>query len=181
MKKTFDTLKISGRDLCRVALLTALTGIFAMLFTFRIGNTLKIPFKFIPVFVTAILYGPFWAGFAAVFGDILNALLMPVGAFMPQITAVEFVGGFIYGLFLYKIFPSGKNIAPRVLCCLALQLLLDLFVTSALLSSAGYFPGYGVAVAARFPCGILKAVIQGLFIFPAKYYLQPIFKITGKN
>lgn len=176
MYKIFKTLKVSPKDFCRIGLLTAICGVFAMLFTFRIGNAVKIPFKFIPVFITGILYGPFWAGFASLFGDVLNAVFMPVASFMPQIAAVEFVSGFIDGLLLYRIFPDGSRCTPRILCDAVLQLLLDLFVTSALLASAGFFPGYAAAIVFRFPCSVLKSVLRALFIFISGRRLKAIFR-----
>lgn len=179
MRKIFKTLRITTADLCRIGLLTAITAVFAMLFTFRVGNALKIPFKFIPVFITGILYGPFWAGFASLFGDLLNALLMPVAAFMPQITAVEFVSGFADGLFLYQIFPCGRNRVLRVLCCVLVQLLLDILVTSALLAQAGFFPGFAAAVAVRFPCAVIKAAVRAAVIPAAGRFLAPLFRFLG--
>lgn len=173
-------LYVTPRDLCKIGILTAITAILAMFFTFRVGNILKIPFKFISVFITGLFFGPVWAGISAAFGDILNALLMPVGAFMPQITLVEFISGFIYGIFLYDSMNSVKGYRLRVTACLIAQLLLDAFVTSFILTQSGIFPNLTFAITTRFPCAVLKIALQGIIIFPAKHYIKPLRRFIGK-
>ena len=91
--------KLTAKKLCILAMLTALTVVLAVYGTFRIGNVIKIPTKFITVFISAALYGPIWGGVVAAIGDLLNSFLMPVGPWLPQITIVEFLCGFMFGLF----------------------------------------------------------------------------------
>ena len=102
MKKISYKLKLSVKDLCFLAMLTAITVILALFATIRIGNMIKIPLKFISVFITGVFFGPVWAGVSAAIGDLMNSLLMPVGPFMPQIMMVEFLNGFAFGLFMYN-------------------------------------------------------------------------------
>lgn len=63
---------------------------------------LRISFGFIPVVIVAIMYGPLWAGTAYAIGDIIGALLFPIGAFFPGYTLSAFLTGLVYGLFLHK-------------------------------------------------------------------------------
>lgn len=64
--------------------------------------TIKIGFTFIPVVIAAILFGPLIGGAVGALGDVLSALVFPVGAWIPGITLNAFLNGLIFGLFLYK-------------------------------------------------------------------------------
>ena len=65
--------------------------------------TVKISFTFLPIVITAMLYGPLWGGAAAVMGDFLIAILGPYGYYPPMaITAlltvlISGVAGLIFG------------------------------------------------------------------------------------
>ena len=163
MSKIFIFKKLSTKDLCALALLTAITVILALTATIRIGNYIKIPLKFISVFLTGVLFGPLWAGASAAVGDIFNALFSPVGSFMPQITLVEFLSGFLFGFFIFY--------AKACLCVLA-QFMLDMFVTPIFLVQVGIFPSYGSAIAVRFAASLLKAAMQSAVLLSGKAYLK---------
>ncbi|NLC78859.1 MAG: 5-formyltetrahydrofolate cyclo-ligase [Ruminococcaceae bacterium] len=78
---------------------------------------LKIGFAFVPVVIAALLYGPVWAGAVAGLGDLLGAILFPVGAYFPGFTLSAFLTGVFYGIFLYK----RKFKLWRALCAAALS------------------------------------------------------------
>ena len=56
---------------------------------------LKISLAFIPVVAAAILYGPVWAGSVAALGDLLGALLFPIGVYFPGFTVTAFISGMV--------------------------------------------------------------------------------------
>jgi len=62
----------------------------------------RISFEFIPIAISAILFGPVTAGVAAAIADVLGMLIFPKGAYFPGFTLSAFVTGFLYGLILYK-------------------------------------------------------------------------------
>ncbi|PPK78863.1 ECF transporter S component (folate family) [Lacrimispora xylanisolvens] len=62
---------------------------------------MKIGFGFVPLALTAILYGPFYASVNAALGDIIIAMLNPFGYF-PGFTISALLKGALYGLFLYQ-------------------------------------------------------------------------------
>lgn len=64
--------------------------------------TIKIGFTFIPVVIAAILFGPLVGGAVGGLGDLLSAILFPVGAWIPGITLSNILMGIVFGLFLYK-------------------------------------------------------------------------------
>lgn len=62
----------------------------------------RISFEFIPIAISAILFGPVMAGGAAAIADILGMLIFPKGAYFPGFTLSAFVSGYLYGVILYK-------------------------------------------------------------------------------
>ena len=126
----------SVRDLCTISLLIALTVLLGIYATFRVGSAIKIAFKFIPVFVTASLFGPFWGGLAGALADIISYVISPVGgAFIPQITLIEFFTGFTYGLFFYKLNSwGGYKTMLKIVSCVVFQIVvLNLGLTTYML------------------------------------------------
>lgn len=81
--------------------------------------TVKISFTFLPIVITAMLYGPLWGGAAAVMGDFLIAVLGPYG-YYPPMAITAFLTGIVYGLFLYRK-PANTL---RVSACIILQSIL---------------------------------------------------------
>ncbi len=109
IKKLLGLKRLTTRELCTLAMLLSITAILGIFFTVRIGEGIKIPTKFLPVAISGMLFGPFWGGIIGALADILAYLVNPVGAFMPQITLVEFLYGFTYGMFLRNINRNGKG------------------------------------------------------------------------
>ena len=172
MRKFFIFKKLSTKDLCALALLTAITVILALTATIRIGNYIKIPLKFISVFLTGVLFGPLWAGASAAVGDIFNAFFSPVGSFMPQITLVEFLSGFLFGFFMFGTQKNQNRFYAKACLCVLAQFMLDMFVTPVFLVQAGIFPSYASAIAIRFAASLLKAAMQSAVLLSGKAYLK---------
>lgn len=172
-------MNLKTKKLCRLGLLTAITVILAMFFTFRIGTMIKIPLKFVSVFITGVFFGPVWGGVVGALGDFFNAVLMPVGAYIPLLTLIEFLCGFTYGALLFNI-DKRKSFLP-VTICLILQFLIDEFLTPVILVQCGIFPDYSFALITRTPASILKVAIQGIAIYPCKYYLKYIRRFMNEQ
>ena len=62
----------------------------------------RIGIGFLPIAIGGILFGPIYAGFAAVIGDLLGSMLFPSGPFFPGFTLSAFISGLVYGCFFYK-------------------------------------------------------------------------------
>lgn len=146
MNKNFLRIRrLTTRELCTLAMLLGITVLMGMFFTFRIGDSIKIPTKFLPIAVSAMLFGPFWGGILGILADILAYFVQPVGAFMPQITFVEFLYGFTYGLFLCGISRNAIGFLRAYLCVFFQVVLLHFFLTSYLLMPLmGGLSYYGV-------------------------------------
>lgn len=152
---------LKARDVCILGLLTALTALLSVFCTFRIGTVAKIPLKFISVFLTAILYGPIYGGLVAAAGDILNCLLAPSGPIIPQITAIEFISGFTFGLCFLQKNPTKTGYAVRVVICAFLQSFIDMVISTAVFSlRLGWYPTFWTGFVVRTPAGVIKLVLH---------------------
>ncbi|MDF2675486.1 MAG: folate transporter [Clostridiales bacterium] len=61
----------------------------------------RISFSFIPMAISAMMFGPIFGGIAAALADIIGMMIFPTGgAFFPGFTLSAFLTGAIYGLFL---------------------------------------------------------------------------------
>ncbi len=176
-KVVFFMKKISTKKLCLLAIFTAITVILGVYATFRIGNQIKIPTKFIAVFITGTIFGPLAGGAVAAIADILNSVLMPVGPPLPQITAVELVCGVIYGLCFYKV-KNNKIYYIRAAVCALLQFVIGMTVMSLILTEAGYFASFQAACAVRFIPALISLALQiavmcilKKFVFKIKDYI----------
>lgn len=148
--------RISTKKICTLGLLTAVTVILGVFATFRVGNLMKIPMKFITVFVVGVLYGPFSAGSVAAVADLVEASKMGIN---PLITAVEFLCGFVFGACFYKA-KDNKRYYLRVLTCAFLQFLIAFFIMSNILAAMGIYAGFWAAVWMRLPQMIILFMLH---------------------
>lgn len=180
MKKICPQLNV--RDVCLLGLLMAITALLSIFCTFRIGTLVKIPLKFISVFVTAALYGPLWGGICAATGDILNAVLAPVGPFVPQITALEFVSGVLYGIFFFKEYNTKKIYIIMSLLCAAAQLFLSIVINTAVYTYwLGWFPDFLTAFALRAPASLVNFFLHLLILISSYSLLNRLKQLKEKN
>ena len=122
----------------------------------RIGNLIKVPFKFISVFIVGFLYGPIPAGLVAGIADFLEALKLGVN---PAITMVEFLGGVIFGLSFLKA-KENRAYYLRAVVCATLQFALNFFAMSLILKTMGIYPTFWAAVSMRLPAMIIIFALQ---------------------
>ena len=177
MKKIFGFPKFTANNLCAIAMLMAITTILAVFCTFRIGDLVKIPFKFISVFIAGVFFGPWVGGLCGAVGDILNVLLVPSGAPIPALTVLEFLIGFIYGALFYRPNEKRKIYFIKCLICAVLMFLIDMFLSTAVLLSVGYFPNFKSAFFLRLPAGVIKAGVQLIFFLFGYGYIEKLRKI----
>ncbi len=179
-KKFFP--KLSSRDISVLGLLMAITALLAIFCTFRLGTIVKIPTKFISVFITAFLYGPFYGGLSAAVGDILNCILAPVGPFVPQITFMEFVSGFIFGLFFLKENLSKTEYAVRIILCVFVHLFIDLVLNTAMYTFwLGWFSTFWTAFFVRTPASVIKLFLQLFLLLSIHPLLNRLKSLNQKG
>lgn len=87
---------------------------------------LRIGFGFVPVALTGIIYGPWWAAAAYASGDIIGGILFPTGPYFPGFTLTAFLTGMTFGLFLHNKPVTWKTVLPAsLIICLGFNMILD--------------------------------------------------------
>lgn len=172
--------KLDAKAVSLLGLFVALTVVFTMGFTVRVGNQLEISLKFIPVFVMGALFGPLFAGLTSLLGDIVSVIVYPVGPPIIGMFLTEFLSGFCYGAFFYRKYTRSASFYVRILLCVLIQFVLSLGLNSYFLVDAGYFSSMESALAFRFLASFIKMPLQAAVIFFAPYYLK-IFSRFAKE
>lgn len=62
----------------------------------------RIGFTFLPIAVSAIMFGAVFSGTSAALADLVGMMLFPSGTYFPGFTLTAFLSGTIYGTFLYN-------------------------------------------------------------------------------
>ena len=133
MNKKFDT-----KMLVMAGILIALHIVLSRFFSINAWN-IKIGFAFVPVFIGAFFYGPFFGGVVGALGDFLGAILFPIGAYFPGFTATCFLSGMVMGTLLHKEQGTGRVALAVAIDQLLLSLLLNSLWISILYGSP-YLP-----------------------------------------
>jgi len=93
----------STRNLVICAMMAALAIVLSYTTSFYITSTIKVGFSGLPNRLVDFMFGPV---VGAIFGgvmDVLKFLIKPDGGFFFGYTLTAIVGGFIYGLFYYRL------------------------------------------------------------------------------
>lgn len=130
--------KVNPRTIAQLAILVALEVVLSRFLSINLWSN-KIGFAFVPIAVTAMLYGPVTTGVTAAVADLIGALLFPSGAFFPGFTLTAFLNGMVFSLALHN-----KQTAPRILLAVVIRELgFSLFLNTLWLSimySSPYWP-----------------------------------------
>ncbi len=117
--------KINTRMLAYMSVLVAVEIVLNRFLSINAWN-IKIGFSFVPVVLAAMLFGPLCAGIVGALGDLLGAILFPIGAYFPGFTLTAFLTGLVFGLFLYK-----KQTLLRTVAAVGInQFILSLFLNT---------------------------------------------------
>ena len=127
----------SVRSLSVCAMLTAMCVMLGM-FHLPLGNSIQLSFGYLAMGLLGAWYGPVMAALCGGISDLLSFLLFPSGVFFPGFTLSAMLGGFLYGLVLYR-----KSIRfCRVLVAFALVGILINFILNTFWVALLY--GYGI-------------------------------------
>ncbi|MCR1900269.1 folate family ECF transporter S component [Irregularibacter muris] len=102
------------RKMVFVGILIALDVILTRFFSIT-TPIVRVGFGFVAVSLAAMLYGPIIGGIVGAVADLIGMMLFPQGSYFPGFTVSAFLGGVIYGLFLYKKPKTIINIALTIL------------------------------------------------------------------
>ncbi len=132
---------------------------------------LKIGFAFVPVALSAMLFGPLPAAAVAALADLLGAVLFPIGPYFPGFTLTALLIGLLKGVFLY-LRQTWTRIAAAVLID---QMLFSFLLNSYWISvcyGSPFVPLLGTRIV---QCAIL-APVQFIVIWAMAKFLLPVMK-----
>ncbi len=174
LKRIFHFPKLTTGKVCALGLLIAITMVLSIISGYlRIGNFSKLSISFISIFIAAYSFGGISGGMVAALADIISCFVNPVGPFLPQLTAIEFMYGFIYGLFFYKVNP--KLYFPNILLCNIFQFTANMILKTAVLSVT-----YGSTFNAYFVTRLPMCVVQVIIILIVLILIKPFLKTFEK-
>ncbi len=191
-RSAFGIFKESAKELKDVRCLVVTAMLIALelaikQITVTISPDLKVSFAFLAKASVGMLYGPTVAFFEGLVSDVVSFLIKPTGTFSPLFTLQEGFAAMLYGLFLYKLKLTRKDlhdktlqkqsagqIARIVLAKLSVTVGINLFYTPLAIiitnsMAAGTFV-YGSTLAG-YPARLIKNAIQ----FPADCVLLIAF------
>ncbi len=146
--------KISINMLVTLGLLIGMEIILSRFLSISTWN-IKIGFSFVPMVIAAVMYGPVGGALVGALGDIVGAILFPIGAYFPGFTLTALLMGVVHGFFLRK-----KQDMKRITAAVCInQLVLSLFANSLWISIL-YGSPYRVLLGTR--------IFQSLILLPVQ-------------
>ncbi len=141
------------RTVVYLGVLTALEIVLSRFLSISAWN-MKIGFSFVPVAAAAMLFGPLAGGIVGALGDLLGAVLFPIGPYFPGFTLTAFLTGAVFGLFLHR-----RRTALATLGAVAVnQLLLSLLLNTLWISLLYGSPFLPLLTTRLVQCAILAPV-----------------------
>lgn len=163
-KRIFFIPKSDTKNICVTGLLIASTVVLSAISGYlRIGNIGKLSLGFVSVFLSAYCYGGIIGGMVGVTADIISFLVNPAGAFLPFLTAVEFLFGFFYGFIFFGLGENRRAIKSVI--CVLFQTLINLLLKTLILSSA-FGPNFKTVFFARLPICTVQAILILTVLIP---------------
>ena len=161
----------STKMLVTLALLIAMEVILNRFLSINAWN-IKIGFSFLPVVIAAMLFGPVHAAIVGGLGDLIGAILFPIGAYFPGFTLTAVLMGLVWGFFLHK-----KVTIPNILISAGInQFILGLCLNTYWISVL-YGSPYGPLFVTRIVQAAILFVVQGLVIYAIGKYVPQLKKV----
>lgn len=158
-------MKFNSKKLVAISLLVALNVILSRLVSIS-TLSFKISFTFLTLVVAAYLYGLPYAILVGGLGDLIGALLFPIGAFNPLFTITAMLSGLTYGLLLHDDLSNKKIIIAICINRFIVSLLINtLFI------SITYNSSYLALLVTRIYQNIIMAIIEFLTLKALSKYL----------
>lgn len=161
--------KMNVKSVSVIGILVAMEIILAR-FSIHTWN-LKIGFSFVPIVVAAILYGPIAGGLVGAIGDVVSAILFPVGAYFPGFTLTAFLTGAVFGWF----FRKKVSVMNVVLAVCVVQVLISQFLNTYWISFL-YGSPYGVLFMTRIYQTVAMSVVQIVSILLIEKKVMPVLR-----
>lgn len=176
--------KLSTKEQCAIAMLIAITAILGYISGYlRIGNISKISISFISVYISAVLFGPFTGGLVGAVADIISFVTNPTGAYIWQLTLIEFFYGLIFGLFFFRqVEKTNKKIFwLKVVICILIQFCVNIVVKTIVLMNVGYLPqDFILSASMRMPSCAVIALLQLIVLGLLEPFIPTFVKLIRK-
>lgn len=168
-KKKFFTL----RSLVMAAMFVTLSIVFARMFSIRVSEALRLSFGQTPIILAGILLGPWWGLIVGIVADVTGFMVAPMGAYIPGLTLVSGLIGFIPGL-IYKYI-----IKNNVTWALIVSIVIDMLIVNGLLATFFLAMVYSKRtfeawLIARMPVELAMIVVQVVVCIALAKALKPI-------
>lgn len=141
----------NARTLVTVGLLISTEIILTWFLLFQ-TSIVRISFGFLPIALSAIMFGSVVGGMAAAIADIFRMMIFPKGAYFPGFTFSALISGAVYGVFLHN---KPITILRTALAVLLIALLVDMGLNTLWLSMIT-----GKAALVLLPPRLLKTLIM---------------------
>lgn len=158
-----------GQWITMIGFCVAMEVILARFLSLHTWN-LKIGFSFLPVVAAACWGGPLAGGLTGALGDLIGALLFPVGAYFPGFTLSAFLDGAVYGV----IFQKGTGRKQILLAVLIVQLGISLLLNTFWLTVLFQVSWKDLVALRLFQCAtgiVIKVLLLGLVLPVLQKYL----------
>ena len=116
-----------------------------------------ISFSFIPIMLSGMLLGPWWAMIICGLSDLIGALLFPFGAYFVGYTITSTLAGLTYGLFLQR---KNNKTNKKLILNLIISSLIVLILCNGVLNSIWIYITAKKAIMAILPTRLLKQIIM---------------------
>lgn len=160
----------SGKWITLIGFCTAMEIILARFLSLHTWN-LKIGLSFLPVAAAALIGGPLAGGLTGALGDLIGAILFPVGPYFPGFTLSSFLDGYIYGL----IFRRSLSRKAILLAVFLTQIGVSLVLSTYWLSVLFHTPMMNLLYPRLFQCAVgvvTKTVLLSIVLPPLKKRLS---------
>lgn len=158
-------MKFNSKILVSISLLIALNVVLSRLISIS-TLSFKISFTFLTLVIAAYLYGPIASMIVGGVGDLIGALIFPIGAYNPLFTLTAILSGLVYGLLLHNDLKDKQIITA---------ILIERFIVSLLINtlfiSITYNSSYLALFLTRIYQNIVMAVIEFLTLKALQKYL----------
>lgn len=131
MQTTLKNIKKSAFELKSIYALTICGVLLALRVALGFlsigGDTYRITFSQLPVFISSYLFGPIPGAIVGALGDIVTLIIKPTGPLNIGITLAQALTGFIGGLFLYN---RPVKFWRTILACVTAAVICNLIITT---------------------------------------------------
>lgn len=146
--------KPNTKMMVTMSVLLATEIVLTRFVSFSTWNT-RIGFGFVPIVLTALLFGMVPAAIVAALGDFLGAVLFPIGPYFPGFTLTAALTGLTFGFFLHKKSSIVNTVIAVGIVQFVLGLLLNTWWIHVLYSSP-----FAALLATRVVQAVLLSVVQ---------------------